>query len=123
MKRVVFTGPRTWGKSIEERRLARERVDHYATKGYVIVQGGAKGLDTLVLEHCIGNGYRVETLYAAWSSQGRRAGPIRNVKMLSQEGTERVVGFRRAKLGWSKGTGHCVKTAQEMEIPVEIVEV
>lgn len=120
---MIFTGPRTWGKSFEERRLARERVDYYGDRGYMIVQGGARGLDQLVLEHCLACGYRVETYYAKWNSHGRRAGPIRNVKMLSQDGVERVVGFRRAAVGWSKGTGHCVRTAQQMEIPVEVIEV
>lgn len=119
----MFTGPRTWGRSHEERQLARTAVDKYGDNGFTIVQGGAKGLDTLVLNHCLACGYRVETYHARWDSHGKMAGPIRNAKMLSLEGVEKVVGFRVQSRGWSKGTGNCVKAAKALEIPVEIVQV
>jgi hypothetical protein len=119
---VVVTGPRDWGQTSVERQAARDIADEYGKKGWVIVQGGAKGLDTLILEHCIAQGYRHETMTAKWHEQGRAAGPIRNAKMLALPHVRKVIGFRRGK-EWSKGTGVCVAKANQMELSVRIIEV
>ena len=121
-KRVVFAGPRVWGRSIEERTAAYDAVDEYGRRGFIIVQGGARGLDTLVMEYCLEKGYRMETHYAMWSSQGRRAGPIRNVKMLSAPGVQHLIAFKRRGKDLTKGTGSCVRMAEQFEVPVKIVE-
>lgn len=117
-RRIIFTGPRDWGAGGEERLAAARAVDEWGNRGYVIVQGGAKGLDRLVLEACITRGYRHETVHAEWEKFGKRAGHVRNTKMLTLPNVERCIGFRYANRDWTRGTGNCVASAKQLNIPV-----
>lgn len=84
-----------------------------------VIQGGALGAD-----YCAAKWAREEekvciTVHAEWSRHGRRAGPLRNIKMLdfalSLKETVIVLGF---PLDRSVGTWDCMKSAKERGIPV-----
>jgi len=55
---------------------------------------------------------------ADWSSYGKRAGILRNLRMLDQE-PDLVIAFQRNK---SRGTQHTISEAQRRGIPVEVHE-
>lgn len=82
--RVVVTGGRAYddGRTVaaEMRKLVKAAG---GTENLVIINGGARGLDTLVKSWCEQMGVPCITMFAPWnSSYGRGAGPVRNQWML-----------------------------------------
>lgn len=57
-----------------------------------IIEGGAKGADTLGREWAVARGVPVVTVKADWDTYGKRAGYLRNVAM-ADLGPELVVSF------------------------------
>lgn len=62
----------------------------------------------------------LERYYAEWDKYGKRAGPLRNIRMLEEGKPNMVIAFPTPT---SKGTWHMVKIAREADIPVHIYEV
>jgi hypothetical protein len=61
----------------------------------------------------------IEVRYpAAWEEYGRRAGPIRNEKMVKEAGADLVLAF---PLPGGKGTQHTIELAEAAGIPVKKV--
>ena len=81
-----------------------------------IVQGGAKGADRLAKEYAIRNHIQMREYPADWQKDGRAAGPIRNSRMLSEEGPDLVVAF-----SGGRGTADMVSKAKRAGI--EVIEV
>lgn len=79
-----------------------------------IVEGGAKGADTLAKEWAATNDVPFEEYRADWTKYGRAAGPIRNKQML-ETGIDLVVAFPR---GEARGTRHMMKIAREAGVEV-----
>lgn len=73
-----------------------------------IVSGGAKGADSLAVEHAQMLGLRVQIFKPDWAQFGRGAGPIRN--RLIVDVADVVLAFWD---GESKGTKHAVGYAQQ----------
>jgi len=86
--------------------------------GSVVVHGDARGADSQLADMARGAGLVVEDHPAEWDRLGRRAGPVRNVKMVDL-GADTVWAFPDAD---SRGTWHCVALARMAGIPTEIVE-
>ena len=72
----------------------------------LIIEGGAKGADSLAREWAIENGVAVKTVYADWEKHGRAAGPIRNKQMLDGFSPDLVVSF-----AGGRGTENMVRQA------------
>lgn len=81
-----------------------------------IVSGGAKGADLLAERWAKENGYHMIVHPADWNKHGRRAGYLRNVKIV--EDADRVVAFP-SKTG--RGTQLTINLAAEKGIPVDII--
>ena len=58
-----------------------------------IIQGGARGADTLAHDYAVVNWVQFETYYADWKKHGKAAGHIRNQRMLDEGKPDLVVAF------------------------------
>jgi len=81
----------------------------------VIIEGGALGADRQAREWAVANGLAVETFEADWHRHGRRAGPIRNRRMLEEGMPDLVVAFPGGH-----GTADMVRQATEAGILVHV---
>jgi hypothetical protein len=85
-----------------------------------IIEGEARGADTLAREYAERQGIHVLAFPAQWEKHGKAAGPIRNTEMLRVGQPELVVAFRRQN---SRGTQNMINQAEKAGIPVRIVEI
>lgn len=58
-----------------------------------IIQGGAKGADTLAFKYARHRGIMCTTFRAEWGRDGKAAGPIRNQRMLDEGKPDFVLAF------------------------------
>lgn len=79
----------------------------------VIVDGGAAGLDTLARQWAVANSRQSVTVLAEWDKHGRRAGPMRNYKMLARGDVRALIAFPGGA-----GTRNCIEQAEKMGITV-----
>ena len=113
--KAIVCGPRDMG--FEHQKLVLDTIRNSGASH--VIQGGARGADfmaklatlTLKLVH--------EEFPADWETHGKRAGPIRNQKMLDQN-PDLVIAFV-PKTGISRGTGDMVKRANKKGTKVLIV--
>lgn len=85
-------------------------------KPSLVIEGGAKGADSLARDWAYMNFVPFLEHPANWPKYGNSAGPIRNVEMLNIYKPDLVVAFPGGK-----GTAHMVKIAREAGI--EVIEV
>lgn len=78
----------------------------------LLINGGAKGADTLCQHWAKLAGVRIHTQMAEWAKHGKAAGPMRNVAMLTMK-PDLLVAFPGGK-----GTEHMVKTATSLGMKV-----
>jgi hypothetical protein len=83
-----------------------------------IIHGDAEGPDRIAHRWAYGLGYVLHVYPADWKRHGRRAGIVRNLRMLDQQ-PDLVLAFWDRR---SNGTGHTIREAQKRGIPVEIVD-
>jgi hypothetical protein len=80
----------------------------------VMINGGARGADTICLRWAAIRGVPTEVYKAEWSKYGRGAGPKRNLQMvnrLAEVGGDTVMAFVYGRLIDSRGTRSCVNIA------------
>lgn len=82
-----------------------------------LVNGKARGADTLATDWAITNWCAFKEYPADWDTHGKAAGPIRNQQMLDSEAIDLVVAFPGGR-----GTADMVKRARDKGIEVIIVE-
>lgn len=107
----------------------RNYADYNAIKNYLlknnvscVVQGEAPGADSLAKRAAQELGIKVLSYPANWSQLGLKAGPIRNVQMLSENpDIEQVVAFHD-DIHNSKGTKHMVNHASAKGYKTLVVE-
>lgn len=78
-----------------------------------LIEGGARGADSLAHEIAHELGWRVETFPADWAGHGKSAGPIRNQKMLAEGRPDMVL----AAPG-GRGTADMVSRSERAGVPV-----
>lgn len=122
--RVVVTGDRNWpdnGWFAIKERMTSIADDALCAPEYVlIITGGARGVDTQADLCASILSYKTHVVHAEWDKYGKKAGPIRNIRMLEQYKPHLVLAFHN-DLENSKGTKHCVNQARAREIEVEVV--
>lgn len=79
----------------------------------LVIEGEARGADTLGRVWGESRGIPVDKYPAQWDKYGRKAGPIRNVQMLEEGKPDLVVAF-----GGGTGTNHMVSIAKAKGIKV-----
>lgn len=112
MPRIAIVGSRSFASPA--------RVESYVRRlpaDAVVVSGGAPGVDSVAENAARAAGRRVLVLRADWARHGRRAGPMRNARIVAH--ADRVVAFWN---GRSRGTLGTVVLARRAGLPVEIYD-
>jgi hypothetical protein len=112
--KILICGDRNWCN--EE--LVREQLAKLPPET-IIIEGEAKGADTLARRIAEELGLEVRKYPAKWQTYGKAAGPIRNREML-KENPELVMAFHD-DIQNSKGTKDMVTIAQKAGITVVII--
>lgn len=81
----------------------------------IVVSGSARGVDRWAEEAAAEYGLETWIFPADWKTYGRRAGPLRNAKIVAE--SDRVVAFWD---GRSRGTLNTILTARDRGMPIEI---
>lgn len=79
----------------------------------VIIEGGALGVDRFARNWAVAHGVDTRTFYADWDKYGKRAGPLRNARMIDEGRPDGVVAF----LG-GRGTADMIRQATTAGIKV-----
>jgi len=117
--KVIVCGSRNWTnrEKIADRLIFLQAVNRGVR--VVLIEGEARGADRLAREVGEELGFPVVPIPAEWDRHGKRAGIIRNAWMLLME-PDLVIAFHE-NLEESKGTGHMVRIARKVGVPVEVV--
>jgi hypothetical protein len=87
-------------------------VDRLAAKGgYILVSGGARGVDSIAEDEAKRIGLPAEIHHADWAAHGKSAGPKRNKQMV--DASSAVVAFWDTS---SRGTAHTIVMAADAGI-------
>lgn len=114
--RLLICGDRNWENfSLIYKHLALEKALH---DELVVIEGGAKGADTLARKAATVLGIPVLEYKAQWDRYGRAAGPVRNQEMLDVGKPDLVWAFHN-DLERSKGTKDMVTRAENAGVLVE----
>lgn len=84
-----------------------------------VIHGAAPGADALASQWAYENRIDVKAYGALWGRYGKKAGAIRNSKMLRFHPDAFVVAF---PLPGSRGTWDCVRKARKREMRVLVIE-
>ena len=107
--RLLVCGDRNW-TDVES--IAQQiRVMHPD----VIIEGEARGADSIARGYAKGAGIPVLSFPAQWGKYGKSAGPIRNQQMLDAGNPNRVIAFHH-NIAKSKGTKDMVERARKAGI-------
>ena len=123
--RLLVCGSRFWGINSRAENLRLTQVLdtlHHQTPVTLLIEGEAKGADTLARRWAERNGVHVAKFPANWEQYQRAAGPIRNAQMLKEGRPEQVVAFHN-NLAQSKGTANMVQLARKAGVPVQVYTV
>ena len=109
--RVLVCGSRTWTtRWLIESML----VKHKAT---VVIDGAAKGADSLGHNVAVGLGLKTIRFPADWKKHGKAAGPIRNQQMLDEGKPDLVLAFWDGK---SRGTQDMIERTKKAGIEITV---
>jgi predicted Rossmann-fold nucleotide-binding protein len=91
MKRVLVCGGRDYhDQDALYVALDRLHAEHHFA---VVIAGGARGADSLAAQWAEHRGIPTEVYMAEWERLGRKAGPIRNQRMLDEGKPDLVIAF------------------------------
>jgi YspA, cpYpsA-related SLOG family len=113
MVRVLACG----GRNFDDRDMLNATLDRLsAERGFsLVIAGGARGADTMAEEWARTTGLPCTVYQADWEDLGRKAGPIRNQRMLQEGRPALVVAFPGGR-----DTAHMVSIARAAG--VEVIE-
>jgi len=114
--RVLCCGDRNW-TSYEIIRRELEKLDDYTT----IIEGCAKGADSISGYIARQLNYPVIDFPANWKKYGRAAGPIRNKQMLDEGKPDLVLAFH-TNIKNSKGTKNMINQAKKRGIVIILIK-
>jgi len=78
-----------------------------------LIHGGATGVDTVGGAWAASRSIPVSVYHAAWPQHGRKAGPMRNEKMLTHGKPDLIVAF-----AGGRGTADMLRRAARHNIPI-----
>jgi predicted Rossmann-fold nucleotide-binding protein len=79
----------------------------------VMIEGGARGADSLAHDYALSNGIYLESFPADWETHGTFAGPMRNKRMLEEGQPDLVIAFPGGK-----GTADMARKAKKAGVKV-----
>lgn len=101
---VIVTGSREWEDEAAIDTVLRELAPS------LVVQGGARGADTIARRWAEAYDVPSVTVEADWKREGRRAGVLRNCRMLRHYPFATVAAFPLE----GPGTFHCMREAEAL---------
>ena len=101
------------GRDFNDYTLLSETLNPHIHTGLVIIHGGARGADSLAEHWARDNADFIESYPADWNKYGKRAGYIRNTKMLNEGKPDLVIAFPGGK-----GTQMMINLAEAAKVPV-----
>jgi len=114
--RVLVTGSREWtDRSRMQFEIEKLNAEH---ENIEMCHGSARGADWMSVEIAAPLGWKIwpfPVTSAEWASIGKRAGRLRNERMLREFKPELVLAF---PLPQSRGTVHMMEIAREAGVPV-----
>jgi len=113
--RVLICGDRNW----TDRERIANTIRILLTPGDIIIEGEARGADSIAREEGEAQGFQVLRFPALWQVHGKSAGPIRNQQMLV-EGRPTIVFAFHDDISNSKGTKDMVERAKRAGIPTRV---
>lgn len=114
--RVLCCGDRNW-TSYEIIRRELEKLDDFT----VVIEGCAKGADSISGWIARQLSYKVLEFPADWKKYGRAAGPIRNKQMLDEGKPDLVLAFH-TDIENSKGTKNMIEQSTKRGIKVILIK-
>jgi len=114
--KVLVCGSRNLDRSWLKR--IRDRFERLPADS-IVIEGGAKGADSLARIAAQDTGLDVVEMPANWKRYGLPAGPIRNRRMLDLQ-PDIVIAFH-PKIEESSGTKDCVAEAKRRGILIEVI--
>jgi hypothetical protein len=109
--KLLICGDRWW----KDKELIKKYIEYF--KPTVLIEGEARGADTLARMVAEELGIPIEKYPADWNTHGKKAGPIRNRQMLKEGKPDMVIGFHD-DLENSKGTKDMLKISTKAGISV-----
>ena len=118
-RRILVVGSRTYNN---KRNIAKT-IDGYISdikgrKNILIISGGAKGVDSIAVEHSKSKEIETKTFEANWTLYDKKAGFIRNT-IMGDTCTEAIVFWD----GKSKGTKNMINILERMGKPYKLIKV
>lgn len=107
--RVAVVGSRSYPSMPRVRAALRELADvriEFPTYEWIILSGGAPGVDKVAIEEARRLGFKTEVIAADWKTYGKAAGPLRNTEIVKR--ADRVIAFWDER---SRGTRDVIKKA------------
>lgn len=86
---VLVSGSRSLKDTTELHSTLKETLPR--CPNVTVIVGGASGVDQAALEYCLSNQVDVDVIPADWETHGKRAGILRNLKMLDMDIDEVLV--------------------------------
>lgn len=116
--RLLVCGPRWW----KNWAVVKETLDdlHSIRPINTIIHGGATGADDMAGRWASENDVPELVFRAEWRRYGRRAGPMRNERMLREGKPDRVLAFQPTDRD-TRGTMNMVRQAQFCGVEVEMI--
>lgn len=112
--KVLVCGDRNWADKELIKSILKSTPDLE-----LVIEGGARGADTLAREAAVELGVEVREYRADWEKYGRAAGPIRNRQMLDEK-PDLVIAFHD-NISESKGTADTLREAKRRGIGCRLV--
>jgi hypothetical protein len=115
--RILVCGGRTFtDKQLFLQKMAEieQKYGPFRPTATVIINGGARGADTLAAEYGYSRCFAVRTFHADWAKFGKRAGGLRNQQMLDEAKPDLVIAFPGGV-----GTADMVARAKWQNVPLE----
>ena len=119
MVKVLICGSRHYDNYDKVKETVKSLVDEHGK--IIIIEGGAKGADTLAKNAAIELGIEYREYKADWKRYGRAAGPKRNQLMIDTENPDLVIAFHE-DLESGKGTKDMLKRAEKAGVKTIIYE-
>lgn len=109
--RVIIAGSR----AVTDRHLVSQAVVDSSFSVTEVVEGGARGIDTLAFDWAHSHGIPVKIFVANWKKHGKQAGILRNIEMADY--AEALIAIWDGK---SRGTKHMIDIAEKRRMPYKV---